>query len=219
MPAGIGKTLVIDYAALALASVCIFGCDERGGAPAPAQPEAAVERAGEDAGSDARSPPLDASTPGLDAAQISYVSIVDMDNWRRYDAAVDPLKAHQPDVIACQQSATYVEYGAFEVDTARCNYALSWTPSLRQVPAGTPFHLNILHYDLLAPEPAQAHLAVIFNDTVQWEQSIAIPAPGNAVDTTFVSTTALGFQDPIRLHLHNHGANTYLVVALEVRDR
>lgn len=156
--------------------------------------------------------------PPLDATTAKYVSLVDMESWRRYDAAIDPLKSHQPAEIQCFESATYVEYDSFEVDTTRCNYVLSYTPSLRAVPAGSELRLSLLHYDLLAPMPTNAHLALIFGDSVQWEQTIPIPSPGNAIETTFVSTVPLAFQDPIRLHLHNHGGNTYLLVALEVAD-
>lgn len=220
MPPGTRKFRLVDFAALLLAGTSIFGCSEgarrtetqaRSDASVPAQPSAPEADAGGRA--------LDASLPpALDAGATHYSSLVDMDDWHRYDAALDPLKAHQPDVIECYPSATYVEYGSFEVDTTRCNYTLAYTPALRAVPAGTTLRLNMLHYDLLAPMPAEAHIALIFNDSVQWEETIPIPAPGGAVDTTFVSSVPLAFQDPIRLHLHNHGGNTYLLVSLEAPD-
>jgi hypothetical protein len=196
---------------LALAFLLCAGCDDPGDEPTPAPRPDAGEQA--DAGLDASA---DAAVP-RDAA-LRYVSLIDQEDWRRYDAAIDPLKSHQPAEISCQSSATYLEYDAFEVDTTRCNYVLSYTPALRAVPAGTELRFHMLHYDLLAAEPANAHIALLFGDRVQWEKTIPIPSPGNGVETTFVTSAPLAFQDSIRLHLHNHGGNTYLFVALEVPD-
>jgi hypothetical protein len=219
MPSGITNVLIFQCSAISLLSTGAIACGaEDGKTPKKvlSRDASAVEL--KDAGTDARVDVMDAGVSLLDAAAAAYVSLVDMNNWRRYDAAIDPLKSHQPATIECVPSATYVEYDAFEVDTTRCNYLLSYTPALRPVPVGTVLRLNILHYDLLAPEPAQTHIAVLFNDALQWEDTIPIPAPGDSVETTFTSTVPLDFQDPIRLHLHNHGANTYLFVALEVPD-
>ncbi|MET0286522.1 MAG: hypothetical protein ABW352_18715 [Polyangiales bacterium] len=199
---------------LLLCSACAIGCDDDATQATPRR-DAEVQLPAVDAGTPAA---MDASAPVLDASSVKYVSLVDMENWRRYDAAVDPLKSHQPAEIECPDSATYLEYGAYEVDTTRCNYALSYTPAMLAVPAGTPLRVSLLHYDLIAPQPAEAHIAVLFGDSLQWEQTIPIPARGNGVDATFVSTVPLAFQDPIRLHLHNHGGNTYLLVSLEAPE-
>lgn len=213
---GIGRGRTIDRVLLSLWVAGAVGCDER----SEHGPEAAVVDATvaqRDGGSGSASF-IDAARPALDASDVPYTSLVDNLDWRRYDAAVDPLKSHQPLEIKCFESATYVEYGAFEVDTTRCNYLLAYTPALRAVPAGTVLRFNLLHYDLLAPQPAEAHVALLFGNELQWEQTIPIPAAGDQVETTFRSTVALSFQDPIRLHLHNHGGNTYLLVALEVPE-
>lgn len=153
---------------------------------------------------------------GLDAGRFSQ--LVDQRAWRRYDAAVDPLRDHQPESIDCKISATYVEYGSFEIDTTRCNYLLAETPSLRGIDLGTEVHLSLLHYDLLAPQPAQAHIAVLFGDALQWETLLPVPSPGNVIDVRFQATKELSFGEPIRLHLHNHGGNTYLLQTLEAAD-
>jgi hypothetical protein len=41
---------------------------------------------------------------------------------------------------------------------------------------------------------------------------------GDGIMTTFNTTKAIAQGEPIRLHLHNHGGNTYLLVALEAAD-
>jgi len=152
----------------------------------------------------------------LDAALASRFSpLIDNQGWRRFDAAADPLRSHQPSEINCLQSATFVEYGSFEIDTTRCNYVLSEHSNQRPIAAGTEVEFELLHYDLTAPQPAQAHLALLFGDELQWETTLPIPSPGDLVKGRFRATRALAVRDPIRLHLHNHGGNTYLIVSLE----
>src|SRR6185312_391878 len=119
--------------------------------------------------------------------------LIDNKHWRRYDASLDPLPSHQPAEIVCGIGATYIEYGNFEVDTTRCNYALSEHPSQKPISAGTPVHISMLYYDLLAAEPAEAHIAIFFRDALQWETRLAIPQPGNGIEADFVSTVDLEF--------------------------
>jgi hypothetical protein len=155
--------------------------------------------------------------PTVDAAPpiLRLQRVIDHQSWQRYDAQLDPLASHQPPLVNCPASSAFVEFDAFEVDTTRCNYVLAQNPSLLSVPAGTTMKLSLLHYDLLAPEPAEAHLAIFFGDALQWEMRIPIPSDGKAIDVEFVTTRALAAGEPIRYHLHNHGGNTYLLFALE----
>jgi hypothetical protein len=160
---------------------------------------------------------LDASlvSVSLDAGPLHFEPLIDNQGWRRYDAAADPLSSHQPAVPSCAASATFLEYGSFEVDTTRCNYVLSEHPAQLAIAAGTQVKLELLHYDLTASEPAEAHIALLFGDALQWETHIPIPRAGDVIKASFQATQALSLDEPIRLHLHNHGGNTYLVVALE----
>lgn len=156
----------------------------------------------------------------LDAsmAAVRFSKLIDNQGWARYDASLDPLPSHEPPAITCQDSATYVEYGSFEIDSTRCNYLLAEHPAQRALPLGTAVRLNFLHYDLLAPESAEAHVALFFSDALQWETFIPIPSVGGGMMTVFNTTKALALGEPIRLHLHNHGGNTYLLVALEAAE-
>jgi hypothetical protein len=217
MLAGMGRGRTTDRVMLSLLIAGAVGCDKSSdNGHEVSLLDATVAQRGDGGSGPAWF--IDAARPALDASDVPYSSLIDNLDWRRYDAAVDPLKSHQPLEIKCFESATYVEYGAFEVDTTRCNYLLAYTPALREVPAGTVLRFSLLHYDLLAPQPAEAHVALLFGNELQWEQTIPIPAAGDQVETTFRSTVALSFQDPIRLHLHNHGGNTYLLVALEAPE-
>lgn len=151
----------------------------------------------------------------LDAGAARFEPLIDNQGWRRYDAAADPLPSHQPAELSCAASATFLEYGSFEVDTTRCNYVLSEHPAQLAIAAGTQVKMELLHYDLFAPEPAQAHVALLFGDALQWETNIPIPRAGDVIKASFQASKALALDEPIRLHLHNHGGNTYLIVALQ----
>lgn len=186
------------------ALLSVHGCGESGRA---------------NSGDGATPSPADAalgSIPDAAAAPLRKLRLLDHLGWTRFDPQADPLVAHQPAQIQCPESAAFVEFDAFEVDTTRCNYVLAQHGSLVDVPAGTTVSLTLLHYDLLAPEPAHAHIAILFGSDLQWETTLAIPATGRALEASFVSTRALAVDEPIRLHLHNHGGNTYLLYDLEV---
>lgn len=163
---------------------------------------------------------IDSGAPALDAnVPPRNLPLIDHFEWQRYDAGLDPLAAHQPANVVCPATAALVEYDSFEVDTARCNYVLAWHPAIRDIAVGTTLQVTMLHYDLLAPEPATAHVAILFDDVLQWQTEIPIPSSGRAISETFTATRALRSGEPIRLHLHNHGGNTWLLHALDVVAR
>jgi hypothetical protein len=190
------------------------GCNDADSADSASELDAAADAATRlDAGT-----LLDART--LDAAVgAPFAKLLENRGWSRYDASLDPLPSHQPAQIDCPETASYVEYGSLEVDTTRCNYLLAETAALLALPVGSDVRLSLLHYDLLAPLPASAHVALFFGDSLQWETLIPIPAPGDAVKASFQTTRALALGDPIRLHLHNHGGNAYLLVSVEASPR
>jgi len=112
-----------------------FGCNGSDRSPVEYAADAATE------------PPLDGGqttsidgglAPQLDAGSdaTSFAPLIDNRGWRRYDAAVDPLRTHQPFVIVCRDSATVYESGSYEIDTTRCNYVVSEHPAQRAIPAG-----------------------------------------------------------------------------------
>ncbi len=134
-------------------------------------------------------------------------TLVDHSAWAQAPLPDDPWASHQPASIACGIAGWYVEYDVLEIDTARCNYAWIEHPALVAVPVGHTVTTVFSHFDLQAPEPAEAHAAILFGNEVQWETTVAIPQPGDVTALSWQATTALSAGDPIRIHLHNHGQN------------
>ena len=149
-----------------------------------------------------------------DAATLREVRLIDHESWQDYPVELDPLADHQPPTIKCGIAGWFMEGGLLEVDTSHCNYLLIEHPAVVDVPAGSEIEIEIGHFDLLAPEPATAHLALLFDADLQWEQFVDIPGPGNLQRSRFRATRDLAAGEPIRLHLHNHGQNTWLVAQL-----
>jgi len=157
-------------------------------------------------------PQADVQTP----PGLIELALIDHKGWHNFAAELDPLKSHQPATIACDIAGWYIEREQLEISTADCNYALLEHPALLAVAAGSEVLLELWHFDLNAPEPAEAHVAVLFGDKLQWETFIAIPSPGNVQQISFRATRALAPGDAVRLHLHNHGQNSWLLRTLHV---
>lgn len=135
--------------------------------------------------------------------------LIDIEDWRLGDHSTDPLISHQPDVIECSPASFRIESEQLEVETDLCNYALVNFSLLQDVPKGTPADLLLLHTGLWAEEPATAHVALLINDVVFWEQEEPIPASAEFFfyEGEFPVDAQEG--DTVQLHIHNHGANDW----------
>jgi hypothetical protein len=149
------------------------------------------------------------------SVQLVKSSLIDQTMWRKYPASEDPLASHQPSEINCGPGGFYVELGLLEVDTNFCNYLLAQHPARIAIAAGTEVSLDLSHYDLNAAEPATAHAALLFGDTLVWETSLDIPGRADVLHATFRTPRALAVGEAIRMHLHNHGQNNYAVGPIE----
>ncbi|MET0387006.1 MAG: hypothetical protein ABW321_13655 [Polyangiales bacterium] len=139
------------------------------------------------------------------------VPLLDQQHWRVYPAALDPLPSHQPAQIACDPPGWQIELDRLEVSTGRCNYTLLEHPAQAAAPSGSSIAVELWHFDLAAPEPAQAHVAIFFGAALQWETYLDIPRAGALHQVRFAATRDLAVGDPIRFHLHNHGQNSWLL--------
>ena len=103
-----------------------------------------------------------------------------------------------------------------EVSTATCNYGMFSQPALVDIAAGARLTASVYHFDLVAEEPATAHVALLIDEQVVWEQDIAIPGKANAFMIDLPAPKAWPKGTPVYFHLHNHGQNTWTVGEVEV---
>lgn len=142
------------------------------------------------------------------------VSLAKATGWQMQSAAQDPLPDHRPADLHCGLSAYFVEGEYLEVDTMACPYVSVQQGSLQKIQKGDAVEVEIFHYDLTAPEPAQGHVAVLFGDELQWERYVDIPQAANVIDDCFVASRDLEVGEPIVFHIHNHGQNTWALTYL-----
>lgn len=156
-------------------------------------------------------------TTGAPELDGTMVDLVKPTLWQPQPAADDPLPAHRPDTVDCQLGIGWlVEETGFEVNTGACNYASFVQPTLVPVVRGAQISLDFYHFDLVAPEPATAHIAVLVGDHVIFEREIAIPGKAGVYPVDLVADFELPAGAPAVVHLHNHGQNTWTVASLQV---
>lgn len=145
------------------------------------------------------------------------VSLVDHAAWRLASPEEDPWRAHRPADVACPEgsrsSEDFAEMPSFGVDTAACGYTTVIQPTRSDLCAGEALYIWLWRFPLTGPEGATATLGVALGEAVVWEETIPIPARSALVALTVpVPPTPAG--TPIRLHVRNHGENTYQLLDL-----
>lgn len=156
----------------------------------------------------------ESSPPELEG---TLVELVRAPLWQQVAAADDPFADHRPATIECPLGVGWlVEPGGLEVNTGACTYATFSQPSLAQVAPGAELSLYLFHFDLLAAEPATAHVAVQLGDRVVFEEEVAIPGKAAVYERDWVADFELPAGQPIYFHLHNHGQNTWTLAHIEV---
>ncbi len=135
--------------------------------------------------------------------------------WQAADAQQDPLAEHRPAAFECSAlTGFYVEDDVLEIDTGRCSYVTLQQPLAAAVQTGDVVLLDIVHFDLTAPEPAEAHLALLLGGQTLWQDEIVIPSPANRIQVELSITQAHAEQTPVYFHLHNHGQNTWRLMGI-----
>lgn len=166
---------------------------------------------------------LAACTPEPDApvvpdpvAPAAPSSLIAADAWQLVLPEDDPFDDRAAGA-ACDPTGFDVEGGAFEVNTATCAYGTFVQPALRDAPAGARVLLEAWHLELWAPEAAEGHLAVLIGSDLA-EIRPAIPGPSAAYTLEAELSGAVLAGDPIHVHIHNHGSNSWYVGDLSLAD-
>lgn len=149
-------------------------------------------------------------------AKPRMVPLVDKDAWVPAEATADPLPGHRPAEVQCPRSGWRVEPQGFEVNTQRCNYAHFSQPSLAPLVPGSRVAAMVYHFNLVAAEPATAHIAVAVAERVVWENVVAIPGKANVYNIEFTADFSAPAGTPVHFHLHNHGYNEWTLASMEV---
>lgn len=148
------------------------------------------------------------------SSDVDRENLLAPDAWQRARAADDPFAQHRPTVVVCDAlSGWFPEADYLEVDTGRCNY-LSVQQALNvPLAAGEALVLDVLHFDLTAPEPARAHLALQIGQEV-WAHESEIPAPAGRIELDVTLRNGQPRGTLVTFHLRNHGQNNWRLLGL-----
>jgi hypothetical protein len=153
------------------------------------------------------SDPAPTTTP---PATASYQPLVSLNDWSSVSRDDDPFvtDAAPP---PCVGPGFVVERDSswLEVDTGLCSWVTLRASAQSGVTSGQPLQLTVSHYDLNAGAPAEADLALRFEDCDVWSTTIPIPSAANVDKEQFASPCALNEGGTVLFHLNNHGQNTY----------
>lgn len=143
--------------------------------------------------------------PGPDEPR-EEAELADMHAWGTPTLA-DPF----PDVPADGDCpwGTYVEGNTFEADTGVCTYVWTEQPLLADLREGDTVELVFWHSTLQADAPAVGHVALAAGGRPLYEREVPIPADYTAYTETALVEADAEAGEPLGLHLHNHGVNTW----------
>lgn len=136
------------------------------------------------------------------------------------DPGADPFDDRPAEVVCPAEVGMAIEELSGEpslsVDTQACNYLSAVQPSLVEAHAGELLHLRVWHFELDAAEPAEAHLALMIGEDLVWERWLPIPSPSELIEERVELSADYPAGAAVRLHLHNHGFNSYNLLTVEL---
>lgn len=143
------------------------------------------------------------------------IAVLDPFGLEPVPASDDPLAEHRPPWAECPVAAWGPEGGGFEIQTGVCAYGAFAQPLGVDLSRGDALRVSIWHDLLDAPEPATGHVAVLLGREVVWEAEVAIPAASAALEATIELEEDVDADERLGIHLHNHGFNSWRVVAVD----
>ncbi len=172
-----------------------------GGCTAPAKDSSAP--AG-DSAAGAASP----STPGLRAAH---------DAWVRLEGADDPYHDPARDDLECSPVGWEPEdAGFFEIESDLCSLATWEQPLLGEVKAGETLTFVFWHLDLWADPPTLASVELSIDGVPFWRYEVQVPSAEYVEQVAVPAPADAAAGAPVRLHLDNHGVNSWRVGELSL---
>jgi hypothetical protein len=154
--------------------------------------------------------------PGLEPAAGRLEPLAVSEAWAAVAREADPFVTDASAAPSCSAPGFEAEGGWLELNTGTCNWITLEQPARISVAPGQELNIALAHFDLVAPEPGTALIALALGSCSAWTKSLAIPADAAVYDETFASSCGVSAGDMLRFHLHNHGQNSWQLQRLAV---
>lgn len=164
----------------------------------------------------AGAPTGDAGVPDAATAWRGTALLAATDAWQPVSAEADPF-ADRPEAVTCPPHGARDEDGLFEVETDICRYGTFAQPLPVDLRAGDVIVATVWHLQLWAAERTQGHVALQLGDALLWERYVPIPGHEAVYPLELPLAADAPAGTPLYFHVHNHGANSWRVLAIEAR--
>lgn len=141
------------------------------------------------------------------------------DAWTRVtNESVDVFADQRPVDAVCDDAGYFFDpiTQVLEIETDRCDYLTVQQPALEPIEAGDKIEIWGYHDLLLADDPAQGYMGLAIDGQLLWEYRVQIPSGPRTIEGEFLVDRDFPAGSDVQLHVHNHGPNSWEVVALRV---
>jgi len=143
------------------------------------------------------------------------VDLVSFDRWVQMDASHDPYPSHRNDEHSCDDKGILAEENTLEINTGDCGYAVVGQPLRAELEPDDWVELMMYHSALASTDPlAEGHFSLWIGEQLYWERTMAIPSSAEVYWIPIAIDWGAETGTMVRLHLHNHGANSWRVAYL-----
>ena len=138
--------------------------------------------------------------------------LVAFDRWSILPNEADPFPTHRTSQHSCDPDGVLPEEEVLEINTGDCGYAIVGQSLLTAVSSGDTVDLLVYHSALSSTdENAKAHFSLVVADHIFWDIEIDIPWQSEV----YIVSKTIDWSAPkgalVRVHLHNHGGNSWRV--------
>jgi len=161
---------------------------------------------------------VDATLPDwLTHAPMTGTAVVSGDAWVRTHFQPTLFQHEHNEDEQCPGLPYREEYGGVEINTGRCHEITLTQPSLIAVSAGEKLRIIAWHSQLISEDtlPQTGTMMLAIGEQLVWAEQSPIPGEARSFDIILQTQVDIARGDPVRIHVHNHGANAWNLLSLE----
>jgi len=146
--------------------------------------------------------------------------LVRADAWARVtDEEADVFAGRRPAGAVCDDAGYYLDplTLSFEVDTGLCDYLTVTQATRTALAAGDTVAVELYHGQLAAPTPSLGYAGLALGGVIVWSVEVPIPGEAGTIEGRFIVEEALPAGAMVQMRVHNHGANSWDIVAVTAR--